>query len=170
MDTRTSIRWKCKPGGFDALNTGLIHGDEDYPILSSHYLNAGFTSVSCNNYCAYGSNSLVNMFVDDYVLERFWRNPTKYVARFKSVAAVMSPDFSLFIGMPRPLLQFNVYRNRFVGSVWLGFKILFLSLIYFLIAANGKAYTQAGCINPKHHGSVCPPACRVCNVGGCASL
>lgn len=136
MDTRTSIRWKCKPGGFDALNTGLIHGDEDYPILSSHYLNAGFTSVSCNNYCAYGSNSLVNMFVDDYVLERFWRNPTKYVARFKSVAAVMSPDFSLFIGMPRPLLQFNVYRNRFVGSVWLGFKILFLSLIYFLIAAN----------------------------------
>jgi len=28
----------------------------------------------------------------------------------------------------------------------------------------------AGCINPKHHGSVCPPACRVCNVGGCASL
>jgi hypothetical protein len=96
----------------------LIHSDEDFPVLSSLKLNQGFASVSCNDYGAYGSNSLVNMFVDDYVLERYWRNPIKYITQFKSVAAVMSPDFSLFIGMPRPLLQFNVYRNRFVGSVW----------------------------------------------------
>ena len=118
METRTSNRWKCRPGGFDALNTALIQGDEDYPVLSSLTLNPSFASVNCNDYGRFDGNTLVNTFVDDYVLERFWRNPMNYISRVQSVEAVMSPDFSLFIGMPRPLLQFNVYRNRFVGSVW----------------------------------------------------
>jgi hypothetical protein len=31
---------------------------------------------------------------------------------------VLSPDFSLLIGMPKPMQEWNVYRNRLVGYVW----------------------------------------------------
>ena len=30
----------------------------------------------------------------------------------------MSPDYSLLLGMPKPMQMWNVYRNRLVGYVW----------------------------------------------------
>ncbi len=116
--TRTSERWASKPGSFDALNTALIESGEDYPTVWATQLRNNFLTVTCNDYKAYKENSLVSTFVDDYYLERFWNDPLKYVDRMKAVAGVMTPDFSLYLDLPRPLLQYNVYRNRFVGSVW----------------------------------------------------
>jgi len=57
------------------------------------------------------------MFLDDYILERFWNRPLNYLERFKD-CTVMSPDFSLLVGMPEPLQMFQVYRNRLVGYIW----------------------------------------------------
>lgn len=31
----------------------------------------------------------------------------------------MSPDFSLYIGMPLPMMQWNTYRSRMLGNLWL---------------------------------------------------
>lgn len=117
MDTRSSDNWQKKPGGWDALQTELLTFEGDYPILDCQPFE--FTNIiNCNNKRGFNEGSLVSTFLDDYHLERFWNRPVHYIARWESVAGVMSPDFSLLIDMPDPMQRWQVYRNRLVGYVW----------------------------------------------------
>lgn len=117
MKTRTSDRWVIKPGGFDKLNTRHIEFDGDWPILNCSSL--FFNRVAfANNRRAISSGCLVSMFLEDYVLERYWNNPVKYTSRFYGVGGVMSPDYSLLLGMPVAMSMWNTYRSRLVGHVW----------------------------------------------------
>ena len=117
MDTRSSDNWQKKPGGWDALQTELLTFEGDYPILDCQPFE--FTNIiNCNNKRGFNSDCLVSTFLDDYHLERFWNRPVHYTTRWREVAGVMSPDFSLLIDMPDPMQRWQVYRNRLVGYVW----------------------------------------------------
>ena len=118
MRQRSSDNWNFRAGTWDALKTELIDFEGDYPLIGSPSTPDFQGVCTANDYKAYSDSGLVSMFVDDYILERFWNNPEKYIPKMKGCAAVMSPDFSLFIGMPEPMLRWNVYRNRLVGYVW----------------------------------------------------
>lgn len=118
MRQRSSDRWNFKAGTWDALKTELIDFEGDYPEIGQSDVVAFSYSCTANDYKRYGESSLVSMFVDDYILERFWNNPKKYIPKLSRVAAAMSPDFSLFLDMPTPMQMWNVYRNRLVGRVW----------------------------------------------------
>ena len=117
MNERSFHNWQTKSGVYDALNLSYVDFDEDYPVLSSIQDLTNFNVVSCNNYKGMTGDSLVSTFVYDSILERFWNNPMKYVDIFNKVKYVLSPDFSLLIGMPRPVQQWNVYRNRLIGYI-----------------------------------------------------
>jgi hypothetical protein len=118
MKQRSSDNWKTKSGGWDALNTELIDFYLDYPVLSSILQVVDVQVVMCNNYKYITEQSLISTFVDDYILERFWNNPKKYIEYFKEAKYVMSPDYSLLLGMPKPMQMWNIYRNRLVGYIW----------------------------------------------------
>ena len=118
MKTRSFDNWKHKSGVFDSLNIRLLGFNTDYPVLSSFMKDIDFEIVTCNDYKSINENSLVSTFVEDYVLERFWNNPNKYIDIYKRAKYVMSPDFSLLKGMPIPMQIWNTYRNRLVGYVW----------------------------------------------------
>ena len=118
MIQRSSHNWQTRSGGFDALNTRFLTFTEDYPVLSSIFNIDDFDVIMCNNYKKIGQNSLVSSFLDDYILERYWNDPLRYLSVFKGAKYVLSPDFSLLVGMPRPMQEWNVYRNRLVGYVW----------------------------------------------------
>jgi hypothetical protein len=118
LETRTSKSWKCKPGGWDALHTELLESPEDYPILNCTHLAFDYI-VNCNDLKNIGSGGLISTFLDDYHLERFWNNPIYYATKFAaSGSAIMSPDYSLLIGMPKPMQIWNTYRNRFIGNIF----------------------------------------------------
>lgn len=118
MKQRSSHNWKTKSGGWDSLNSELIDFYSDYPVLSSIFEVNDFQLVMCNNYKAITEESLISTFVDDYILERYWNDPKKYISYFKRAKFVLSPDYSLLLGMPTPMQMWNVYRNRLVGYVW----------------------------------------------------
>lgn len=118
MIQRSSHRWQTRSGVFDALNIRFLTFTEDYPVLSSIFNIYDFDVIMCNNYKKIGENSLVSSFLDDYILERYWNDPIRYLSIFKNAKYVLSPDFSLLLGMPRPMQEWNVYRNRLVGYVW----------------------------------------------------
>lgn len=126
MKQRSSHNWKTKSGTWDSLNIHFLNFEGDYPFLSSIFDINSFNIVTCNNYKKINENTLVSMFVDDYILERFWNNPLKYIKYFSKCKYVMSPDFSLLIGMPIPMQMWNVYRNRLVGHAWqsAGLKVI----------------------------------------------
>lgn len=118
MKQRSSHNWKTKSGGWDSLNTTLINFSENYPVLSSILEVVDFQLIVCNNYKAITDKSLVSMFVDDYILERYWNNPTKYISYFEKTKYIMSPDFSIYVDMPQPMQMWNIYRSRLVGYIW----------------------------------------------------
>lgn len=117
MRTRTSNNWKVKAGGFDAMKTRFIDFDIDYPVI--HCKHIDFTHiVNCNNRKHFSETALISTFIDDYHLERYWNKPDYYIRHWQSVAGIMSPDFTLMIGMPDPMQRWQVYRNRFLGYLW----------------------------------------------------
>jgi len=118
LQTRTSQSWKCKPGGWDALHTEFIDFYDDYPILNCQELEFDFI-INSNDIKNLHSGGLVSTFLDDYHLERFWNNPIYYAKKFAvSGCSIMSPDYSLLIGMPKPMQMWNTYRNRFIGNLF----------------------------------------------------
>lgn len=130
MDTRSSDNWQKKPGGWDSLNLTLLQSDDDYPEIYCPKIPTSLLQniVNINDRKKYGKDSLLCSFVDDYHLERFWNQPERYGHRWLDlkIGAVMSPDFSLYIGMPLPMMQWNTYRTRMLGNLWMamGLKVI----------------------------------------------
>lgn len=60
----------------------------------------------------------VHFYLDDYQFERVWNDPEKYVDILADYSCVLSPDFSLYMDMPRPMKIWNTYRSRQLGAYW----------------------------------------------------
>jgi hypothetical protein len=126
MVTRSSDNWQTRSGSWDALKTRFITFD-DYPVCGSRIkIEPETNTVKCVNIPEINSNSLVDMFVDDYRLERYWNRIEYYADIFSRAKYVMTPDFSLLLGMPTEMIQWNIYRNRLIGYVYesLGIKVI----------------------------------------------
>lgn len=62
-------------------------------------------------------DSAIHFFIDDYQFERIWARPEAYIDKLREWGGVFSPDFSLYLNMPRAMKLWNVYRSRFIGNV-----------------------------------------------------
>ncbi|PMB89263.1 DUF4417 domain-containing protein [Varibaculum cambriense] len=60
----------------------------------------------------------VHFFLDDYQFERCWKRPYKYLNLLSGYQAVLTPDFSLYLDMPKALKIWNTYRSRLIGQYW----------------------------------------------------
>lgn len=68
----------------------------------------------------------VHFYEDDFLFERLWRNPIKYLEVLKRYQGVILPDFSLYRDMPLVMQLWNIYRSRAIGC-WLqanGIKVI----------------------------------------------
>lgn len=68
----------------------------------------------------------VVFYEDDYLFERIWNNPKKYLPILKRFEGVISPDFSVYYDMPFAMQIWNIYRSRAIGY-WLqknGVKVI----------------------------------------------
>lgn len=59
-----------------------------------------------------------HFFIDDYQFERLWTSPARYVDILRDFECVLTPDFSLYLDMPRPMMQWNRYRSQALGFYW----------------------------------------------------
>jgi len=118
MYTRTTHRYNKPPGGIDRLNTRFLDFDGSLPPFAGSTIPDEFEVIPCNAFRKMKADSLVSTFVEDYYLERHWNRPELYAARFAKCRAVMSPDYSLLVGMPEPMLRWQVYRSRMMGYIF----------------------------------------------------
>lgn len=71
------------------------------------------------NYLSYFDKSTIgHLFTYDYILERFWNKPEKYIDKLFRAKFVLGPDFSIFTDMPQALSLFQVYRNRYLVAYY----------------------------------------------------
>lgn len=63
-------------------------------------------------------NQGVHFFIDDYQYERIWNCPWKYIDLLKQYKFIIQPQFSIYTDFPKPLQQYNHYRNQLLGAFW----------------------------------------------------
>ena len=71
-------------------------------------------------------NQWVHFYEYDYLFERLWRHPRKYLNILQKYNGVILPDFSLYRDMPFVMQLWNIYRSRAIGH-WLqlhGVKVI----------------------------------------------
>lgn len=127
MDKINSKRKNCK----DVFNAFLVlsatyDGIYEFPRIKPIYefpnrLIPFSKAIACKDY-----NQWVHFYEDDYLFERFWKNPKKYLKLLKKFNGVILPDFSLYRDMPFVMQLWNIYRSRALGH-WLqsnGVKVI----------------------------------------------
>ena len=60
----------------------------------------------------------LHFYIHDKQFERVWNNPKQYLNLLKRFAGVITPDFSLYRGLPLAMQIWNTYRNRAI-AYWL---------------------------------------------------
>ncbi len=66
-----------------------------------------------------GDSSIgVHMFLDDYQIERLWRDPARYAGMLSRFACVCAPDFSLYRDTSTAINLYNHYRKHWLAAWW----------------------------------------------------
>ncbi|OZE89940.1 hypothetical protein CH298_13220 [Rhodococcoides fascians] len=122
--TRSSSRWRSYPGRLDALNLRTLfpssnpHGIPDLAPSLTVPANLAAWHVARQRQHAAETGGALHCFLDDYRFETAWSSPERAARRAVAVGCALSPDFSLWRGMPRAASIWNVYRSRWVAAYW----------------------------------------------------
>ena len=63
-------------------------------------------------------NHGVHFFVDDYQFERVWNRPIVWLEKLRRYRCVVQTQFSSYTDFPKPLRQYQHYRNQLMGAFW----------------------------------------------------
>lgn len=114
---------KQRKGCKDVFNAFLVEdatyqGMHEFPCIDPTYkipnrVISFSKAISCKD-----SDQWVHFYEDDFLFERLWKNPRKYLSILKRYRGVILPDFSLYRDMPLVMQLWNIYRSRAIGT-WL---------------------------------------------------
>lgn len=65
-------------------------------------------------------DKIVHFFTDDYMFDRVWNNPERYLPVLERFRAVVAPDFSLYTDHPRACQIYNHFKKQWLGAYWTG--------------------------------------------------
>ena len=100
-------RADCNRNGFPALKGRMAKPDG---MLGFNYAKSSTDERKRGRAC--------HFFIDDYQFERLWARPREYLACLRGFGCVLTPDFSLYMDMPRPVMAWNRYRSQALGLYW----------------------------------------------------
>ena len=111
---------KDKPSCKDVFNAFMVEnanyaGNLEIPILDT--CNEIPKDLVCFSKINQSTDykSWIHFYEHDYVIERIWKNPRKYLPIIKKFSGIITPDFSLYRDMPLAMQINNVLRSRMVG-------------------------------------------------------
>ena len=104
--------------GFPKIKGIKLNHPEDVKLLGFNYATNPNTKDKDQQW--------VHFFLPDYRFQQVWNNPQKYIELFKQYRGIVSPDFSMYVGMPRAMQLFQVYRMAFMTSYFqqYGIKVI----------------------------------------------
>lgn len=82
-----------------------------------------FTTFNNRNTIQDKKNAIPLLFQYDYVLERLWNDPLKYIADFSEFLAVPSPDFSAYRNMEPWVVEMNIEKSLWLGATLQSYQI-----------------------------------------------
>ena len=115
----TSMPWEQKM----LRNTYKTIGKYEIPLL--HKIEIDVSNISLISADDIRTNASkkdiaksVHFFLYDYKFEKFYTNPDLFLRRLAQYAHVLTPDFSLYTGMPLAIQIHSTFKNRWCGAHW----------------------------------------------------
>lgn len=100
------------PGKLDVLNSRELYENLNLPRLEIHNLPERFVAWPQRKRAEPGDG--LHFFTDDYRFEPVWSNVDKYKGHFYG-RTVIAPDFSVYPEYPMAMVQWQVYRARWMA-------------------------------------------------------
>ena len=63
-------------------------------------------------------DATVHFFEDDDRFDETWKNHESYIGEIAQYRQTLTPNFSVYVNMPRALQIFNTFRSRWLGAYW----------------------------------------------------
>lgn len=99
-------------------NPEKVEGDWDIPLIENDFYVpeglVGFHTILSRQ--SADKNLCVHFYLHDVMFQRIWNRPYNYVKKLQQYGGMLSPDFSLYMDMPRSEQLYNVFRNRLIGQ------------------------------------------------------
>lgn len=99
------------------------YGKWNIPIVKKDQLDLANVNLIC--YSDTKTNDIdenkqkgVHFFIDDYRMDGIYANPERSIHRLEQYKFLLTPDYSLYVDMPKALQLNNVFRNRWCGANW----------------------------------------------------
>lgn len=98
--------------------------DHNFPIVKkSNILNYQNSKIHLTNFKNINSvidknQTIIDMFNYDNILNSIWNDPLKYAYKFSQFLAISTPDFSIYPKMSRMEIEHNIFKNRYIGSLY----------------------------------------------------
>ena len=104
------------------LDLGIfdVAGEYDIPVIRPVYLETKLQWMRFNHSLREKDKDKfgVHFYIDDYLFERAWHDPTRYALFLRQFPAVMSPDFSMFTDWPKAVCVYNHWRKHMLAAYW----------------------------------------------------
>ncbi|MGN0056462.1 MAG: DUF4417 domain-containing protein [Atopobiaceae bacterium] len=97
----------CGPGGYPELDSVDANPKR---LIGFNYAKSIDAKSKRGNGC--------HFFIDDYQFERCWSQPERTIEYLRGFSCVLTPDFSLYMDMPEPMMRWNRYRSQALGHWW----------------------------------------------------
>lgn len=113
---------------FDLLEGLTLTGKYNMPVLdATQTIPSKLISFNECLQCTHPEQYFVHFYVDDYQFERVWNQPKRYTELLRRFAGVISPDFSMYLGMPRAQQIWNNYRSKLLAAFFKKHKLEVIS-------------------------------------------
>ena len=123
-----------------------------------------FSEILSSKYRDKLSNYWVDMFNNDVVIERFWKNPKKYLLLLKQAKGVIAADYSVMKGLLLTDNIYNVQRNRISAFMLEREKILTIPVASWIDEESFE-----WCFDGLPHHSIIAVSFNGCLKGECKS-
>lgn len=115
----------CRRGGcVDVFHASILKstkfdGEYEFPVIrEEHSVPRRLITFSKAMQEKMDFHQWVCFYEDDFLFERVWNNPSRYVDRLSKFEGVITPDFSVYYDMPFAMQIWNIFRSRAIGA-WL---------------------------------------------------
>ena len=106
------------------LDKGNYEGESQYdiPTVDPIYINKEevpeFVTVNQANTCKDPENKVLHFCNYDFVFEKYWTHPDRYLDQLRRFKFVAMPDFSMYADYPAAVNIYNCYRNHWLARYW----------------------------------------------------
>ncbi|MGF7145951.1 hypothetical protein HNQ56_004399 [Anaerotaenia torta] len=99
-------------------------GEYGFPMLRPEKLETNaFIPFNYAKSCRDPEGKGIHFFLHDYQFHRLWDMPDRYIPMFKRFECICTPDYSLYMDMPKAMQIYNHYKKQWIGAYCQAFGI-----------------------------------------------